>query len=283
MRTNIVYHDNCNDGAACAMIAVHALGPGPGINCIPAKYGEPFDLDELRNSRVFILDFSFDRETLLALSEECQLIVLDHHETAQMHLAGIPGCIYEPDKCGARMTWEHFYGDTLPIPWWIEYIEDRDLWRWKLPYSKAVNAAIRSYGVSLVGLREALLWESGEAHREINALSRDGMAILRNNDNVVGSHIENAERVTMFGHEVLAVNATVLQSEIAGALSEAVPWNDETPPFGACWSERADGARFWSLRSSKGGVNVAELAKSAGGGGHAAAAGFRQAPGKPLP
>ncbi len=44
-------------------------------------------------------------------------------------------------------------------------------------------------------------------------------------------------------------------------------------PFGVTWFER-DGQRVYSLRSVDGGLDVSEIAKSFGGGGHEHAAGF---------
>lgn len=280
MKTHVIYHANCSDGAAAALIALEALTAkdpqGGEIHLVPAQYGEPPNFLNMRHCRVYILDFSFDRETTLELAIECQLIVLDHHATAEKALEGIPGCVFDMDKCGARLTWEHFHGKR-DVPWWVEYIEDRDLWRWKLPYSKVVNAAIRSYGIGLDGLREALLWEDGIANRHLDELTRDGGAILREQEQIVEAHVARAELVPMFGTKVPAVNATVLQSEIAGALAES------PTPFAACWFEKIDGTRVWSLRSRKDGVDVGELAKSANGGGHPAAAGFTQKTGDPLP
>jgi nanoRNase/pAp phosphatase (c-di-AMP/oligoRNAs hydrolase) len=74
----------------------------------------------------------------------------------------------------------------------------------------------------------------------------------------------------MDGHKVRVVNATVLFSEIAGELAE-------DSPFGACYFDRHDGKRQWSLRSRDGGVDVSEIAKAHGGGGHKNAAGFEEA------
>ena len=72
-------------------------------------------------------------------------------------------------------------------------------------------------------------------------------------------------------HKILAVNATVLFSEIAGELAK-------DRPFGACYFDRQDGKRQWSLRSSgENGLDVAEIAKAHGGGGHKNAAGFEEA------
>ncbi len=71
----------------------------------------------------------------------------------------------------------------------------------------------------------------------------------------------------MDGHRILSVNATVLFSEIAGELAKG-------RPFGACYFDRQDGKRQWSLRSDDNGIDVSAIAKSHGGGGHAHASGY---------
>jgi len=61
----------------------------------------------------------------------------------------------------------------------------------------------------------------------------------------------------------------VLFSYIAGELAK-------DRPFGTYYIDRHDGKRQWSLRSRDGGVDVSEIAKAHGGGGHKQAAGFEE-------
>ncbi len=100
---------------------------------------------------------------------------------------------------------------------------------------------------------------------------------MRREKQIIDDHIKHA-RIVSFGlmtgkigphgdYEVPVVNATVLFSDIAGELAKG-------KPFGACYFDRADGKRQWSLRSSPDGVDVSEIAKLYGGGGHKNAAGF---------
>jgi hypothetical protein len=100
-------------------------------------------------------------------------------------------------------------------------------------------------------------------------LVREGEAILRRERQIVEDHLHHAHEIELGGHRVLAVNATVLFSEIAGELAKG-------HPFGACYFDRGDGKRAWSLRSMEGGVDVSEVARLKGGGGHARAAGFEE-------
>lgn len=76
-------------------------------------------------------------------------------------------------------------------------------------------------------------------------------------------------RMVIGGHDVPVANLPyTLASDAAGMMAEG-------EPFAACYFDRADGQRVFSLRSREGGVNVAEIAKAYSGGGHAAAAGFQ--------
>lgn len=100
-------------------------------------------------------------------------------------------------------------------------------------------------------------------------LVAEGAAILRYQSNIVAKAIASASEITIGGYKVLAVNATTLQSEIAGELAKS-------RPFGACFFLDAWGVKVWSLRSREGGVDVSEVAKLYGGGGHVRAAGFQE-------
>lgn len=105
-------------------------------------------------------------------------------------------------------------------------------------------------------------------------LIAEGAAIRRMEQQLVQDHVHNARPAVVAGVPgILLVNATVLQSEIAGALAKG-------RPFGACYFDRADGLRIWSLRSDASdpdSKDVSVIAKAMGGGGHRHAAGFQSA------
>jgi oligoribonuclease NrnB/cAMP/cGMP phosphodiesterase (DHH superfamily) len=207
------------------------------------------------------------------------VVVLDHHKTAQAELHGLaeecdrerigqesPTIRFNINKSGARLTWEYFFPDQ-PSPWLVDYTEDRDLWRHKLPDSKAINAYLRSWPLDFNR------WDVFEqihvnTHDWINCIGA-GQSLLRREQQIVDAHVSFAKEMEMDGHKIKAVNATVLSSEIAGELAKGMP-------FGACYFERKDGKRVWSLRSAPDGVDVSAIAKAHGGGGHKHAAGFEE-------
>jgi len=110
-------------------------------------------------------------------------------------------------------------------------------------------------------------WERLSAQPLKDAVA-DGKAILRYQRQGIDSHKNKAKEINLAGHKVLAVQCTEMRmiSDIAGELAEG-------RDFGVCFFD-VDGYRVFSLRS-RGDFDVSILAKNFGGGGHAAAAGFR--------
>lgn len=284
MKPLVIYHANCWDGFCAAWVARMALGD---IEAVPAHYGQ--SSPDVAGREVYLLDFSYKRQEMRdILSGAHSVVVLDHHKTAEAELAGIvdefilrpdlianpPGSVlpvvwFDMDKSGARLAWEHFAyiggWQGMKAPWLVDYTEDRDLWRHALPESENINAALRSYPLDFA------LWD--EFHNSMGQremFKREGAAIRRAERAIVESHVRNAREDDRFGYPVKIVNATTLFSEIAGELAKG-------RDFGACYFDRNDGKRQWSLRSDENGIDVSELARKMGGGGHKHAAGFEEA------
>lgn len=284
----VIYHANCWDGFCAAWVARRALGE---IEAFPGYYGQ--SPPNVMGRTVYLLDFSYKRADMRRLLSQAHAVtVLDHHKTAIAELDGLhdefimrPDLIQNPpgaelpiiwidvEKSGARLAWEFFmrqFGPAPaditipPSPWLVDYTEDRDLWRHALAESENINAALRSYPLDFT------LWD--EFHESVGQremFKREGAAIRRAERQIVSTHIRNAREIEMDGHRVLSVNATVLFSEIAGELAKG-------RPFGACYFDRQDGKRQWSLRSDENGLDVSALARTHGGGGHAHAAGYEE-------
>jgi uncharacterized protein len=267
----VLYHANCADGFTAAWIA--HLNFGDDAEYVPVQYGQA--PPDVLGRDVFILDFSYKRDVLHEMAASANsLVVLDHHKTAQSDLEGFaddnwptgyftkPLIVFDMDKSGARLTWDYFHRGQM-APWIVGYTEDRDLWRWQLPESREINAAVWSYD------RTFETWDWFGAETDLSFLVTEGRAIERAKSQMIDAICRNAREVEIDGHRILASNTSVLFSEVAGKLAEG-------RPFGAAWFVRADGKVQWSLRSRDDGVDVSEVAKRHGGGGHRNAAGFEE-------
>lgn len=253
----IIYHDHCADGFCAAWVAWQKYGDE--AEYIPAIYGKP--PPDVVGKDVLIVDFSYPRKTLLELNEKARsLMVLDHHKTAAEDLAGLPFATFDMNRSGAGLAWDELNG-AKSRPWIVNYVEDRDLWRWKLYCSESVNAWIATVDNDFLEWNK--LFRIGLDHA-----MDSGAAVSRYIRKQVMEAANNARMVTFYGYKVPIVNITSLISESVGDLAERFQ-------FAIGWFQRSDGHYQFSLRSrGDGGVDVAELAKRLGGGGHKNAAGF---------
>jgi oligoribonuclease NrnB/cAMP/cGMP phosphodiesterase (DHH superfamily) len=78
-------------------------------------------------------------------------VVLDHHKTAQEALSNWTDkpenleIVFDMNRSGAGITWDYFSAshDDLPLrPPLIDYVEDRDIWKFALSDSKIINSVI---------------------------------------------------------------------------------------------------------------------------------------------
>lgn len=296
--TFVIYHGNCPDGCGAALAAYMALGDehnGVPVEYIPASYGQvPPSIPP--SSCVYLLDFSYPRPVLEALAGGNRLVVLDHHATAKADLEGLPGCHFDMDRSGAVMAWEYFFPDKR-VPEFFRYLQDRDLWKFALPESREVSAAVGSYPFDFRLWHEWITdVKSGDA-KTVRRLMKEGEVCLRLKRQQVenmarhwrwarldalGGHVETYHTSAMpenlvpqYGAvgtslwQCPCANATVFFSEVAEALLEKHP----DAPFAAYYSDRADGRRQWGLRSRPE-FDCSIVAKAFGGGGHKQAAGF---------
>lgn len=149
-----IYHGGqCLDGFVSAWVVSQFFPQAEFVGC---NYGDA--PPNVSGMDVVIVDFSWPRATLLEMKKKAKsLVVLDHHQTAQAELQGLDFCVFDMEKSGARLAWEwvieknpkfHLLPDNAPlhyVPVLVAMVEDRDLWRFDLPYSREINAALRSY------------------------------------------------------------------------------------------------------------------------------------------
>jgi oligoribonuclease NrnB/cAMP/cGMP phosphodiesterase (DHH superfamily) len=260
-----IYHHNCLDGFGAAWSVRHALAAA--VEFYPGVHQQP--PPDVTGREVILVDFSYDHEVLQAmLTTAASITILDHHVTAEKALSELlaSGKIqgqFDMQRSGAMLAWLWF-NPAQPVPKLIEYIQDRDLWTFKLDGSTEINAALASYPF------EFPLWDSLMASNEqqLVALRQEGAAIERRLQKDIRQLIEaGVRRMHIAGFDVPALNAPAAYVSDAGHLLSL------GEPFAACYWDHP-GGRSFSLRSSEGGVDVAEVAEKYGGGGHAKAAGF---------
>ena len=258
MKRWIIYHANCRDGQFAAWAALPA---DPHYELVPFRYGQKLDFEKFRNDQVIYLDCAPTVEEYHQLKNiACLITVLDHHKSS-LSLADLPGCHIDMERSGARQAWEYFH-DQHP-PTLIRYVEDHDLWRWELPESREVNAWISTLPADPEVLEEYM-------DRPLGEIIEIGRIVLDHQQRQVDKLIKHAFEVEFLGYSVLAVNCPV--KDLISFCGERLAVNR---PFSIVFSPTDNDEAICSLRSDSGGIDVANLAKRLGGGGHRRAAGCR--------
>jgi oligoribonuclease NrnB/cAMP/cGMP phosphodiesterase (DHH superfamily) len=264
------YHAGCPDGFGAAWAVWRAWGDDADYR--PIGHDEPIDVPACAGAQVAFVDIFTRTEILRALGERAgHVIVLDHHVTSRDRLQAEPALErelrarghhvrFDLSHSGAVLAWQHFHEDDPPTL--LEYVEDQDLWAWKLPHSEEVNAAIGSH------VRTFDAWER-QAAKPLEALVAEGEPLVRSARIEVERAIRKAHAITVRGRRVEAVNATAHRSAIGHALSERAAFG---PPWGCVY--RVSGSRVDATLYSIGELDVARVAVELGGGGHRNAAGF---------
>ncbi len=264
-----IYHGNCLDGFAAAWAVRHSLADS--VEFYKGIHQQPPPVVDGRD--VVLVDFSYKRSVLEKMLETASsIIILDHHVSAEQELSDLLNSgqidgLFDMSKSGAVLAWEWFNPDQK-APVLIRHIQDRDLWSFKLDGTREICSALSSYP------SDFQVWDKLMTRNEqqLTDLRREGEAIERKLQKDIEQLITSGvRRMTIAGYDVPVLNAPAAYVSDAGHIMSV------GEPFAACYWDHANGRSF-SLRSNGQGdansIDVAEVAKIYGGGGHKNAAGF---------
>lgn len=262
MKALVLYHANCLDGFGAAFAAWKKFGYE--AEYIAVNYGQ--EPPPVSGKDVYILDFSYPRETLLKMAAVANtLTVLDHHKTARDDLAGLAFAKFDMEKSGCRLAWEHFHPE-VELPAMLFHIEDRDLWEFTSPLTKPFCEALRN-----TCDMDFEIWDSiNESSVSRFRLVDTGSSLLLVFDREVSELLKYAHKTPIaLLKEGLACNAPPkYASELGDKLAEL------SGTYGVVYFYSGETNEWrYSLRSI-GGYDVSAIAKQFGGGGHKNAAGF---------
>lgn len=327
MKPLIIYHGNCADGFGAAWV-LWKFFKGEA-DFYPGVYQRP--PPKVEGRQVIFVDFSYKRKVMVEFARQNALtLVLDHHDTALTDLKtdlnervyqapdsrkvdwatfqdetydseqGDLYTVFDMERSGAGLTWDFFYPQQ-PRPALINHIEDRDLWRFKIPGTREIQANLFSYPY------EFQLWDDLMT-RPPESLILDGTAIERKHFKDIAELVQVVTRPMWFRAPWLdgpapsfvtvpVANLPYTLTSDAGHLlcerswygttqSEEAEYIENLPPgqsprnpgpfrhkFAAVYWDKPDGRQF-SLRSQDDGADVGAIAQLYGGGGHAHASGF---------
>jgi oligoribonuclease NrnB/cAMP/cGMP phosphodiesterase (DHH superfamily) len=302
-RVIVIYHANCADGFTAAWVFHKAASLlKVKFKFVEGRYGEaPPDVTD---AIVYLVDFSYKKEVvrdMLQIGGAQQVIFIDHHISAINDLASLPDelekeweiaqaelgdasleeefeshflALTSVEKSGATLAWEFweelFQDYNYPKPLLLDHIEDRDLWKFKLPLTESLSTAVFSYEYTFEN------WNMLMSNDTVGlvTLAASAQGITRKHKKDVAELLKATETVCVIdGKEVPCANLPYIFASDAGHIMASRPEN--TTLFAATYYDSPTD-RVFSLRSAKDtGMDVSVIASKYGGGGHKNAAGFK--------
>lgn len=270
----VIYHGECTDGFGGAWAAWKKLSGTADYFGAHYDDGPP---ENLVSKELYFIDFVYPRPIMEQLRKDNKkIVIIDHHKTAVDKLDLADEKLFDINHSGAVLAWQYFHADKN-VPLILKHIEDRDIWRWSLDKSKETLTYFDLFDFDFD------IWDDIIEKFEKDKLARqefgkNGELLLRQWNGLTQDMIrEGAVLVDFEGNKIFAINAPhIFASDLGNLLSK------QNPSMAIVWQQNKFGNIGVSLRSD-GSVDVAEIAKKYGGGGHKAAAAFRLKKGEPFP
>lgn len=262
-----VFYHNDLDGRCAGAIAYRYYGKTPQITLIEIDYKDEIDVDAItKDEKIVIVDFSFKPEAMERVLEKTKNVIwIDHHKTAfeYKYSKELDG-ERDVEFSGCELAWKYWYPEK-PMPRAVELIGDRDKWAWKYGKETAdFNMGMKTYDHQP---KDMLLWENlfNENRHVLNDVKERGRICLLFRDMFCKDYADSYGFETEYGgYKCFAMGLYMFGSEAFG---------DRMDKHDICLSFVFDGKK-WTVGLYSKTIDVSEIAKKNGGGGHRGAAGF---------
>jgi oligoribonuclease NrnB/cAMP/cGMP phosphodiesterase (DHH superfamily) len=268
-KTLCLYHDD-PDGCCAAAVVRRALGEEVGLHAL--EIGDEIPWSSVESSeQVVLVDYSLPLKEMQRLAAGRRLVWIDHHKSALAELAeplaDIPG-ERSVDEAACLLAWRTFF-PSLPAPMAVTLIADRDTWQMAHSETRAFSEGLYQENFEPTNDR---LWKpllADDRTTLVELIARGQVlydARLRNIHHVVERY---GFAVTFEGHRTLAVNHPG-----TGDMGEHI--RQAGYELAYCYVDVVRRGRLQTVVTLySDGVDVSEIARKFGGGGHRGAAGFQ--------
>lgn len=259
------YHSKDLDGHCSGAIVRYFR---PSIEMIPFNYADNFPWDQVaKHDEIYMVDLSLppdEMEKLFRLKKN-GLIWIDHHETAINDCPSEIKGLRRIGDAACELTWEYLsMASGTPFAVWL--LGRYDVWDHEnkdvIPFQYGLKRHNTDPSKEM-GLWKELLSGGDEKTKE---LIKEGAIIKGYVDGFYKRVCKNAFEINFDGYRAIVVNTQETSTYTFDSVYDKTKHDLMIGFF-------TDG-KYWhcSLRSNK--INVGQLAKSHGGGGHREAAGF---------
>ena len=276
----------------CAGWAVHAwVGIKPnkdgtiGAKFHEINYNKPFPLEIIQpDDQVWIVDYSIEPTEMMQLLEITKDVIwIDHHKTAIDKYADFPfpiRGIRKDGEAGCMLTFKYIhwwtpdrgYGEEdftkqnehIPIPIHVALVEDWDLF--KFSYGDKTRYFKEGCEMEDTSPSSELWWNLMLVNTNMEKIINNGKTAIKYRDQWAKEFMKSWSFPVEFeGHRCIAANLGKCNSEYFKSIEDGY---DILMPF------IFDGNK-WTVSLYSKTVDVSEIAKRHGGGGHKGASGFQ--------
>lgn len=276
------YHKSDLDGICSGAIVKYQYPECEMIGVDYSSYLEDITPIKFKaNESVFIVDFCFDWNFMYNLNSNCCLVWIDHHKSAILNaykkgFIARGGQSLEVGKAACELTWEYLFPEKSIIvdsykemPMSVFLLGRYDVWdntdieKWQeevLPFQYGMR--LRNYDVN--SKEWSKIFE--DEGIEVDTILDQGELILEYQKQQNINLCKSAFEIKFEGYNCICLNANGINSSAFDSVFIA---NKHDIMLSFCFKNKQ-----WvvSLYSKK--VDVSEIAKKYGGGGHKDASGF---------
>lgn len=192
----VFYHAYCPDGTCAGWIVKN------NNLCKDAKYigyvhnkTETITKADIDNKKVLFVDISPDENIFNEIIERVShMTIIDHHKTSSwlfnMYCKKV-NTIIDMEYSGCQLAWKYFHDEhdyenvSHVKPYvFIDYIADRDLWKWRLENSKEFNTGLYDkYGLIKIECYDTIVKDMMEDANFMNNIIEHGRTVI-SKDNI---------------------------------------------------------------------------------------------------
>lgn len=268
-----VYHKKDLDGWCSGAIMKLKY---PDIKLIGYDYGEEIP-DIPKGEPVIMSDVSFPMEKMLEISSNCDynLLWIDHHISAIKDFEEFVGndspfcqAVLSTDVAACELTWKTLMKTEVPSA--VYLLGVYDTWRAKddplwddsvMPFQMAMKAVCNH--------PDKFPTRLFEDEDMVNSFIKDGRAIVNYNKTNYQSLCDlRSFELELDGYKAIAINHGDFSSRIFDSV-----WDPNKYDIMICFAYSGKGYWTVSFYTEKPDIDVSEIAKKRGGGGHKGAAG----------
>lgn len=264
----VFYHADCMDGLAAGLAACLYFD-FLKTEMKPLQFGWDVDLPDDTEAVWFLDVIPSNINDLYLDLPQGRIHIIDHHKSTK-YLADYSRkyggtFIHDKNHSACVLAWNHFF-EAITLPLFYEYIEDRDLWKWEMEDSRAVNAFLRSFPMRFPSLLNHIQMEKEPGY--FKSAIDQGRGIVRHIDQQVKIMVDSGvvQLLDSPVGPVPVMNRTCYRSEVGEYLIKAF-----SAPLSITFRHKTDG--FTCSFRSAGTVDVERLARTFSGGGHSNSSG----------